>query len=97
MELRTISVPEPILRITAAKSRQDAGISTALMPVPVTDAILSGVMKPVAYVYPNPNKQLKARHVVGKGYAFIKIGNKPITGIDGTPSLLGNYGVVYDI
>ena len=97
MELRTIAGPEPILRITAAKSRQDAGISTALMPVPVTDAILSSVMKPVAYVYPNPNKQLKARHVVGKGYAFIKIGNKPITGIDGTPPLLGNYGVVYDI
>ena len=97
MELRTIAGPEPILRITAAKSRQDAGISTALMPVPVTDAILSSVMKPVAYVYPNPNKQVKARHVVGKGYAFIKIGNKPITGIEGTPPLLGNYGVVYDI
>ena len=97
MELRTIAGPEPILRITAAKSRQDAGVSTTLKPVPVTDAILSGVMKPVAYVYPNPNKQLKARHVVGKGYAFIKIGNKPITGIDGTPPLLGNYGVVYDI
>ena len=97
MELRTIAGPEPIIRITAAKSRQDAGISTALMPVPVTDAILSSVMKPVAYVYPNPNKQVKARHVVGKGYAFIKIGNKPITGIEGTPPLLGNYGVVYDI
>jgi hypothetical protein len=41
MELRTIAGPEPILRITAAKSRQDAGISTALMPVPVTDSILS--------------------------------------------------------
>lgn len=97
MELRTIAGPEPILRITAAKSRQDAGISTALMPVPVTDSILSNVMKPVAFVYPNPNKQVKARHVVGKGYAFIKIGNKPITGIEGTPPLLGNYGVVYDI
>ncbi|MFM7188917.1 MAG: hypothetical protein ACKO14_13985 [Armatimonadota bacterium] len=97
MELRTIAGPEPILRITAAKSRQDAGISGALIPVPVTDAILSDVMKPIAFVYPNPNKQLKARHVVGKGYAFIKIGNKPITGIEGTPPLLGNYGVVYDI
>lgn len=97
MELRTVSGPEPILRITAAKSRQDAGFSTALVPVPVTDAIVSSVMKPVAFVYPNPNKQIKARHVVGKGYAFIKIGNKPIIGIDGTPPLLGNYGVVYDI
>lgn len=97
MELRTIAGPEPILRITAAKSRQDAGISSALVPVPVSESILSSVMKPVAYVYPNPNKQLKARHVVGKGYAFIKIGNKPITGIEGTPPLLGNYGVVYDI
>ena len=97
MELRTVSGPEPILRITSAKSRQDAGISAPMVPVPVTDTILAGVMKPVAYVYPNPNKQLKARHVVGKGYAFVKIGNKPITGIEGTPPLLGNYGVVYDI
>ena len=97
MELRTVSGPEPILRITASKSRQDSGISAALVPVPVTDAIIANVMKPVAYVYPNPNKQIKARHVVGKGYAFVKIGNKPIAGIEGTPPLLGNYGVVYDI
>jgi hypothetical protein len=97
MELRTVAGPEPILRISAAKSRQDAGISSPMVAVPLTDAILANVMKPVAYVYPNPNKQIKARHVVGKGYAFVKIGNKPITGIEGTPPLLGNYGVVYDI
>jgi hypothetical protein len=97
MELRTVAGADPILRISAVKSRQEAGISATLVPVPVTDAVLSGLMKPVAYVYPNPNKQVKARHVVGKGYAFIKIGNKPISGIEGTPPLLGNYGVVYDI
>ena len=97
MELRTVAGPEPILRISAAKSRQDAGISSPMVAVPLTDAILANVMKPVAYVYPNPNKQIKARHVVGKGYAFVKIGNKPIIGIEGTPPLLGNYGVVYDI
>ena len=97
MELLAVSGPEPILRITSNKSLADAGFTRPLVTVPLTEQVLSDVMSPVSYVYPNPNKVIKSQHTVGKRYAFIKIGKQPIAGITGTPPLLGNYGVVYDI
>lgn len=97
MELLTLSGPESILRITSNKSLADVGFTRVLVTVPLTEQVLSEVMSPVSYVYPNPNKVIKSQHTVGKRYAFIKIGKQPIAGIIGTPPLLGNYGVVYDI
>lgn len=49
------------------------------------------------HVYPSPRRPLSARYVVGKGWAFLKLGADPVVGHGSRPKLAGNYGVTYEV
>jgi hypothetical protein len=49
------------------------------------------------WVYPQPQRELSARYVVGGGWAFVTIGDQPAAGLVEGDRLSGNYGVIYDI
>jgi hypothetical protein len=43
--------------------------------------------------YPNPTRELRARYVVGRQWAFITIGDEPAVGLLEGDNLRGSYGV----
>ncbi|MCJ7821935.1 MAG: hypothetical protein MUQ26_02440, partial [Armatimonadetes bacterium] len=47
--------------------------------------------------YPNPTREMTARYVVGREWAFITIGDEPAVGLIEGDNLRGSYGVVYNI
>jgi len=47
--------------------------------------------------YPNPTRELRARYVVGREWAFITIGDEPAVGLLEGDNLRGSYGVVHKI
>lgn len=49
------------------------------------------------WVYPYPTKPVDAEYIVGKSWAFIRIGKYAIKDAAQEQLLYGNYGVIYDI
>ncbi|MFB3882511.1 MAG: hypothetical protein ACE149_14685 [Armatimonadota bacterium] len=49
------------------------------------------------WTYPNPRQEVNARYVVGRDWAFVTIGDQPVSGLAPGDQLAGNYGVIYDI
>ena len=49
----------------------------------------------VTHVFPNPRKTIDATYRVGGNWAFIRVGDSPLS--DGNKSLAGNYGVTYEV
>lgn len=47
--------------------------------------------------YPDPTRELQARYVVGREWAFITIGDEPAAGLIEGDHLRGSYGVVHNI
>jgi len=47
--------------------------------------------------YPQAHREVSARYLVGREWAFITIGDQPISGLVEGDRLLGNYGLIYDI
>jgi hypothetical protein len=53
------------------------------------------VAKAVTFVFPNPQKTLEASYKVGGNWAFMRLGDDPLS--DGSKTLAGNYGVIYQV
>lgn len=51
----------------------------------------------VEHVYPRPFMELAARYEVGGRFAFIRLGQAPITNASETRQLDGNFGVIYTV
>lgn len=63
---------------------------------PITPDILTTAQSE-PHTYPNPQKDLKYRYVVGEPWTFVPIGRQAISGTRANRKLFGNYGVLYNI
>jgi len=65
------------------------------MPHPITQYSPSPFLG--RWQYPEPRRELAARYVVGRDWAFITIGDPATPGLIEGDHLAGNYGIIYDI
>ena len=89
VELRKLGAGDVRLRCYLSPSR------SAWLPYPIRSYEPSPVLG--RWVYPQPRQQISAKYVVGREWAFVTIGDPPVSGLQPGDQLLGNYGVIYDI
>ncbi|MDO8589484.1 MAG: hypothetical protein Q7T82_20875 [Armatimonadota bacterium] len=93
MQFRALEGPPLFLRISA--DLVEDGIVTEGCALPASP--MDGVVVLSPWVFPSPTKSIDAEYIVGKAWAFIRVGKHGISDVSKEQQLYGNYGVVYDI
>lgn len=89
MEIRALDPADLRVRLYLAPTRSER------TPHPIDQ--YSPTPFPGKWQYPNPTRDLEARYVVGRDWAFITIGDQAAPGLVEGDRLAGNYGVIYNI
>ena len=89
VELHSLSPASLRVRLYLAPRR------TERLPHPIATYSESPLLG--KWQYPNPQREVSARYVVGREWAFVTIGDRAIAGVIEGDRLAGNYGVIYDI
>jgi len=89
VELRALAPADLRVRLYLAPLRPDR------TPRPIDTYSPSPLLG--RWQYPDPTRELQARYVVGREWAFITIGDEPAAGLLEGDHLRGSYGVVYNI
>jgi hypothetical protein len=101
-ELRVISGPAPLVRVSAAAPTDTNALQETLMPVALTEPNPASTAPPAAvalsdHVYPDPAKTVEATYEVGGQWQFLALGKTPLIATSSPErQLFGNYGVFYD-
>jgi hypothetical protein len=93
MQFRQLDGQPMLLRVSADMPEDGIAEEGSAIAVHLSDS--RGELSP--WVYPSPTKSIDAEYIVGKAWAFIRVGKHGIADVTQAQQLYGNYGVVYDI
>ena len=93
MQFRQLDGQPMLLRVSA--DMPEDGIAEEGTAVAATLSDGAWLLSP--WVYPSPTKSIAAEYIVGKAWAFIRLGKHGIADVTQAQQLYGNYGVLYDI
>ncbi len=97
-ELRLLSGPAPLVRVTAEAVDAPGLLKDTFTPVALaTPEPVQTAPNLSDHVYPDPEKQVAAKYEVGGRWQFLALGKTPLTAVQSPDrQLYGNYGVFYD-